>query len=111
MRPFKALISFADAQNIAMGSVTPVEEKEDVGIEESGNRVLAQDIKAKIDVPSFDRAAMDGYAVIAEDTFGADQFNPRSFACPNRQSFSLCFFYCLLLWFSSVNNYDAGKLF
>ncbi len=60
-----------------MGSVRPIAGKEEVGIKESSNRVLAQDIEAKIDVPSFDRAAMDGYAVIAEDTFGADQFNPR----------------------------------
>jgi molybdopterin molybdotransferase len=43
------------------------------------NRVLAEDITAKTDLPSFDRAAMDGYAVRAEDTFGATQYKPRLF--------------------------------
>jgi len=39
-------------------------------------RVLAEDIYSKIDVPPFDRATMDGYAVHAEDTFTADELNP-----------------------------------
>lgn len=43
------------------------------------NRVLAEDITAKADLPRFDRAAMDGYAVRAEDTFGATQYKPRLF--------------------------------
>jgi len=40
------------------------------------NRVLAEDIVANVNVPAFDRAAMDGYAVLAEDTYGASQTNP-----------------------------------
>ena len=43
------------------------------------SRVLAEDITAKADLPRFDRAAMDGYAVRAEDTFGATQYKPRTF--------------------------------
>ena len=39
-------------------------------------RVLAEDIEAPFDIPPFDRAAMDGFAVRAEDTFGASQINP-----------------------------------
>jgi len=39
-------------------------------------RVLFQDIAAGIDVPPFDRASMDGYAVLAEDTFGAEEDKP-----------------------------------
>ncbi len=39
-------------------------------------RVLAEDIYSKVNVPPFNRAAMDGYAVIAEDTFGASEDNP-----------------------------------
>jgi molybdenum cofactor synthesis domain-containing protein len=34
-----------------------------------------------MDVPPFDRAAMDGYAVIAEDTFGAGRYEPRVLRC------------------------------
>lgn len=39
-------------------------------------RVLAEDVIAGSDVPPFHRAAMDGYAVKAENTFGASQGNP-----------------------------------
>ena len=33
------------------------------------------------DVPPFDRAAMDGFAVIAEDTFGAGRYHARVLRC------------------------------
>jgi putative molybdopterin biosynthesis protein len=39
-------------------------------------RVLAEDVQAQIDVPPFDRATMDGFAVHAEDTFGAEEEKP-----------------------------------
>jgi molybdopterin molybdotransferase len=41
-------------------------------------RVLAEDVKAEIDVPGFARSAMDGYAVRGEDTFGASAYDPVS---------------------------------
>jgi len=37
---------------------------------------LAERIDAEIDVPGFDRAAMDGYALRAADTFGASEGEP-----------------------------------
>ncbi len=40
-------------------------------------RVLADDVYSKVDVPGFDRASMDGYAVKAADTWGADEEAPR----------------------------------
>jgi molybdenum cofactor synthesis domain-containing protein len=49
---------------------------EDVSVYDCYSRVLAEDIVAKIDIPPFDRAAMDGFAVRAEDTFGASMANP-----------------------------------
>jgi molybdopterin molybdotransferase len=39
-------------------------------------RVLAQDLHSAVDLPHFHRAAMDGYAVISKDTFGASQSLP-----------------------------------
>ena len=39
-------------------------------------RVLAEDLFSAVDLPHFHRAAMDGYAVIAKDTFGASQSLP-----------------------------------
>jgi molybdenum cofactor synthesis domain-containing protein len=77
MRPFKSLISFDEAYSIAMENTRPIERTETINVENANNRVLAQEIVAEIDVPSYDRAAMDGYAVIAEDTFGAGQFSPK----------------------------------
>ncbi len=50
---------------------------DEISVSEAMGRTLAQDIVSPIDVPGFDRAAMDGYAVIAEDTFGADDDNPK----------------------------------
>jgi putative molybdopterin biosynthesis protein len=38
--------------------------------------MLAEDVYSAIDVPSFDRAAMDGFAVTAEDTFESDEQHP-----------------------------------
>ena len=39
-------------------------------------RVLAEDVYAPIDHPPFDRSEVDGYAVRAEDTYGADENRP-----------------------------------
>lgn len=39
-------------------------------------RVLAEDLYSSVDLPHFHRAAMDGYAVKAKDTFGANQSLP-----------------------------------
>jgi putative molybdopterin biosynthesis protein len=40
-------------------------------------RVLAADVVSPVDVPSFDRSNVDGFAVIAADTFGASEEVPR----------------------------------
>jgi len=49
---------------------------ENVSLEDSLRRVLAEDVHATINLPPFSRAAMDGYAVIAEDTFLASEDDP-----------------------------------
>ena len=41
-------------------------------------RVLAADVISSVDVPSFDRSNVDGFAVVAADTFGASEEVPRS---------------------------------
>ncbi|MHA2403068.1 MAG: molybdopterin biosynthesis protein, partial [Candidatus Kariarchaeaceae archaeon] len=43
---------------------------------DTGGKVLAEDMTAGYDVPPFDRARMDGYALIAKDSFEADEDNP-----------------------------------
>ncbi|SEH49451.1 molybdopterin molybdochelatase [Halopenitus malekzadehii] len=49
---------------------------EAVPLSDSRGRILAERIDADLDVPGFDRASMDGYAVRARDTFGADEADP-----------------------------------
>ena len=46
---------------------------EEVLIEDSYGRVLAEDIYSSIDVPPFDRSTMYGYAVRSEDLYGASE--------------------------------------
>lgn len=49
---------------------------EDVSLAAAVGRVLAGPVVSAVAVPGFDRAAMDGYAVRAEETFGASPYNP-----------------------------------
>jgi len=51
-------------------------EPEVVSLENAHGRVLADDIRADVDVPGFDRSNMDGFAVRASDTFGATEEEP-----------------------------------
>lgn len=50
---------------------------EQVGLDEALDRVLAADVASPVDVPSFDRSNVDGFAVVAADTFGASEEIPR----------------------------------
>jgi len=49
---------------------------EEVLVDKSLGRVLSEDIVSTVDIPSFDRATMDGFAVVAEDTFSAQEDKP-----------------------------------
>ncbi len=50
---------------------------ETIPLDEATGRVLAADVVAAVNVPSFDRSNYDGYAVRACDTFGAREEEPR----------------------------------
>ena len=54
-------------------------EMEEISIHNAHKRVLAEDIIAFHDSPPFDKSAMDGFALIAQDTFGAGQSAPKQF--------------------------------
>jgi putative molybdopterin biosynthesis protein len=49
---------------------------ETLDLELALGRVLAEDVRADVDVPGFDRSNMDGFAVRASDTFGASEEEP-----------------------------------
>ncbi|RQG92123.1 molybdopterin biosynthesis protein [Natrarchaeobius chitinivorans] len=51
-----------------------------VPLEEARGRVLVARLDAELDVPGFDRASLDGYALRARDTFGADEADPARLA-------------------------------
>ena len=60
------MISFEKAFEIIMNSAFTLE-KESVDLAHCLNRVLAEDIKSDIDMPPFNKSAMDGYACRRED--------------------------------------------
>lgn len=51
-------------------------EIEEVNISQSLGRILADDVFSNIDVPHFRRSTVDGYAVIAKDTYGVSESLP-----------------------------------
>ncbi len=84
MRPFAATLSFAEALRIVSDAAVPIGRVERVSITEADGRVLARDVTAPVDVPPFERAAMDGYALIAADADRAGPDAPVSLRCVDR---------------------------
>ena len=50
---------------------------EEVSLDSAWGRVLAAAVRSTVDVPSFDRSNVDGYALHAVDTIGASEETPR----------------------------------
>lgn len=67
MRPFRELAAFVDVRRLALEMAVRVTDLERLPLSEAHGRVLARDATARVDVPSADRAAMDGYAVRSRD--------------------------------------------
>lgn len=53
-------------------------EGEEIPVADAYGRILFEDILSQIDFPPFDKALKDGFAVMAEDTFGANDENPNT---------------------------------
>ena len=81
MRPIRDTIPMGEALRIVTETAHPLTRTHHVPLEKSSGLVLATDIIAAQDVPPFDRAAMDGYAVLANDTFSASRQTPKSLRC------------------------------
>ena len=77
MRPFRDTIALEEARAILLAAARPIDRTERVPVRQAAGRVLAVAPVSAVDVPPFDRAAMDGFAVRAEDTFGAGRNDPR----------------------------------
>jgi molybdenum cofactor synthesis domain-containing protein len=77
MRPIRGTIPMEEALALVTRAALPIARTERISLWQANGRVAAETIVAAADVPPFDRAAMDGYAVIAEDTFGAGRSEPK----------------------------------
>jgi len=74
---FRELLTLEKAKRIILKHFKPQPlGVEEIPLLEAYNRVLAEDVTASLNIPPFNRSTVDGYAVKAEDTFGADENKP-----------------------------------
>ena len=64
------MVSFEEGLAIVLAEA-PALPGEEVALEDALSRVLAEDVFSDTDLPPFDRTAMDGYALRADDVAGA----------------------------------------
>ena len=70
-------MTFDEAQKAIGDQFKPaVLGEEEAVLLEAYNRVLNEDVVSTLDIPPFNRSTVDGYAVRAEDTFGAEENQP-----------------------------------
>jgi putative molybdopterin biosynthesis protein len=74
-KEFRDLASVEEAARVAE-DLTPERRVADARLTEARGRVLAESVASPVDVPAFDRSLMDGYALRAEDTYGAGEREP-----------------------------------
>jgi molybdenum cofactor synthesis domain-containing protein len=74
---FRKLMTFDEAKNAMSLHLKPKAlGEEELPLLEAYNRVLKEDAVSALDIPPFNRSTVDGYAVKAEDTFGAEENQP-----------------------------------
>lgn len=83
MSIFLKTISVAEAISIVR-RIAPRAESEKVPLASAYLRVLAEDVRADIDIPGFDRSSVDGYAVRSADTTGAGESIPSMLSLAGR---------------------------
>ncbi len=69
------LMPVKKAQKIIDSSLVKVG-VETISLEDAYRRVLSEEVTSELNSPPFERSAMDGYAIHAEDTFGFSETNP-----------------------------------
>jgi molybdopterin molybdotransferase len=70
------MLTADNALKVILDSVFPLKDIDTIELKNSLGRTLAQDVKTDSDLPSFNNSAMDGYAIISEDTKNATINNP-----------------------------------
>jgi putative molybdopterin biosynthesis protein len=77
MKMFRKLLTLNEAKQVIQQHFKPKPfHVEEIPLLEAYNRVLAENMTATLDIPPFNRSTVDGYAVRAEDTFGAEENKP-----------------------------------
>ena len=78
---FRKLMTFDEAKRVITEQLKPEAlGEEEVSLLEAYNRVLRENVVSALDIPPFNRSTVDGYAVKAEDTFGAEENQPAKLA-------------------------------
>lgn len=65
------MVTVEEARETINASITPTNGKEKAPLVFARLRVLAGDVRSDMDIPPFDRATMDGYAVVSSDGQGS----------------------------------------
>jgi molybdenum cofactor synthesis domain-containing protein len=74
---FRKLMSFDEARKTINIHLKPKAlDGEEISLLEAYDRVLKEDAVSTLDIPPFNRSTVDGYAVKAEGTFGAEENQP-----------------------------------
>ncbi len=76
MPEFIRLLPPAEARRLLLSQVRLLQEIENLPTIQAAGRICAQTIYAPIRLPGFPRATVDGYALRAEDTYGASESLP-----------------------------------
>ena len=77
MKPIKETIPLEEARQLIADACRPIDRSEKIRLVDANGRVAAADVRSTRDVPPFSRAGMDGFALRAEDTFGASRYEPK----------------------------------
>jgi len=74
---FRRLMTFDEAKRVISEQLKlEVLGEEDIPLLDAYDRVLRENVVSALDIPPFNRSTVDGYAVKAEDTFGAEENQP-----------------------------------
>ncbi|MEM4788287.1 MAG: molybdopterin molybdotransferase MoeA [Ignisphaera sp.] len=77
-KKIEKLMKLEEAIDVLAKNIRIELKQETVSIVNSFHRIVSRDIIAEYDYPFIDRSAVDGFAVRAEDTYGASEANPIS---------------------------------
>jgi molybdenum cofactor synthesis domain-containing protein len=78
---FRRLMTFDEAKKVVATQLKPTTlGAEEIPLLDAYNRVLKENVVSTLNIPPFNRSTVDGFAVKAEDTFGAEENQPAKLA-------------------------------